>query len=107
MSTKSAITATVLFSLTVLTLMMNGSIHKAVALPANEVTTTYYETAAKTKEVGSSTLLCNGERIKEGSATRYFKRTSDPCNSFPRDSGGSDLPCEFLDQGCSPLPQKR
>jgi hypothetical protein len=107
MSTKSGITATVLFSLTVLTLMMNGSIHKAVALPANEVATTYYETAAKTKEVGSSTLLCNGQRVMEGRATLYSRRTSEPCNLPPHDSGGSGLPCEFLAQGCSPFPRQR
>jgi hypothetical protein len=107
MSTKSGITATVLFSLTVLTLMMNGSIHKAVALPPNRVTTTYYETAAKIKVVGSSTLSCNGKLVIKGSETDHSSERSSPCNSSPRDSGGSGLPCEFLDQGCSPLPQKR
>lgn len=106
MSTKSGITATVLFSLTALTLLMDGSIHKAVALPLNEVTTTYYETAAKTNEVGSSTLLCNGQRIREGRVTRYSSRTSEPCNSSPPSPEGT-LPCEFLAEGCSSLPRQR
>jgi hypothetical protein len=107
MSTKSGITATVLFSLTVLTLMMSGSIHKAVALPPNRVTTTYYETAAKTKKVGSFTLYCSGQSVVKGRETDYSSERSSPCNLPPRDSGGSGLPCEFLAQGCSPLPQRR
>lgn len=107
MSIKSGITATVLFSLTVLTLMTAGSIRKAVALPPNRIMTTYYETAAKTKKVGSSTLSCNGQLVMKGRETDHSSERSESCNSSPRDSGGSDLPCEFLAQGCSPLPRQR
>jgi Family of unknown function (DUF6289) len=80
MSRKLGITATVLSSLTVLTLLINGSSQNAVALPANEITTTYYETAAKTTVVGESTLSCSGQRSMDGRKTPHFKRSSSPCN---------------------------
>jgi hypothetical protein len=106
MSRKFGITATVLFSLTVLTLLINGSSQNAVALPANEITTTYYETAAKKTVVGESTRSCDGHSIMDGRKTPHFKRSISPCNSSPRPPE-VQLPCEFLVQGCSPFPQKR
>ncbi len=107
MSTKSGLAAAVLFSLSGLTLLINASSQKAVALPPNEVTTTYYKTAAKTDAVGEFTLFCDGQRVMEGHRTSYSSRSSSPCNPSPPPQNGSDLPCEFLAQGCSPLPKQR
>ncbi len=107
MPTKLGMTANLLFSLTVFTLLMTTSSQNAVALPANEVTTTYYTTASKTQEVGESTLLCNGQRSMEGRKTSFSSRSSSPCNPSSPPLNGSGLPCEFLAQGCSNLPGKR
>jgi Family of unknown function (DUF6289) len=53
----------------------------AQACPSNEVTTTYYSTAAKTTIVGERTLLCDcGGIIGWGSQTAYHTKTSFPCN---------------------------
>jgi hypothetical protein len=104
---KFGITVTVLSSLTVLTLLMHNSSQNAVALPANRVTTTYYKTADMKTKVGSFTLYCNGKSVMKGHETDYSSDNSSPCNPSPRSSGGSELPCEFLAEGCPAFPQKR
>lgn len=52
----------------------------ALALPANEVTTTYYSSADHTTVVGEKTLLCQGGISKWGRVTRWYERSSTPCN---------------------------
>lgn len=51
-----------------------------LALPANEVTTTYYSNAARTDVVGEKTLFCQGGTSKWGRVTRWYERSSTPCN---------------------------
>jgi hypothetical protein len=51
-----------------------------LALPSNEVTTTYYNDAAHTTVVGEKTLLCQGGISKWGRVTRWYERSSTPCN---------------------------
>ena len=85
-----------------------GFMQAAFALPAKEVLTTYYSDAPKRYEVGSRELLCNGQIVKEGIATRYFRRTvGQTCSS-----GGlpnPTVPCEFRadDLACRNLPTPR
>jgi Family of unknown function (DUF6289) len=106
MSAKSFIAATALFSATALPLLAISTSQNAVALPANEVTTTYYSNVSKTNEVGELTLFCNGQRAMQGRKTAYASRSSSPCNSSPKPPSQSGLPCEFLAQGCSHLPEQ-
>jgi hypothetical protein len=51
-----------------------------LALPANEVTTTYYSNAARTEIVGEKTLLCQGGISKWGNVTQWYERSSISCN---------------------------
>ena len=106
MSSSSFLTTAVLVSLTAMPFLAIAS-QNAIALPANEVTTTYYSDASKTNEVGEMTLLCSGQRIIEGRRTAYASRSSSPCNSGPNPPGQTGLPCEFLAKGCSQLPETR
>jgi Family of unknown function (DUF6289) len=107
MSTKSFIAATALLATTALSLLAIATSQNAVALPANEVTTTYYSNASKTEEVGELTLFCNGQRSIQGRKTAYASRSSSPCNSSPKPPSQEGLPCEFLAKGCSYLPERR
>jgi Family of unknown function (DUF6289) len=107
MSSSSFLTTAVLVSLTAMPFLAIATSQNAIALPANEVTTTYYSDASKTDEVGEMTLLCSGQRIIEGRRTAYASRSSSPCNSGPNPSGPTGLPCEFLAKGCSQLPETR
>ncbi|NJK40421.1 MAG: hypothetical protein HC934_01910 [Acaryochloridaceae cyanobacterium SU_2_1] len=78
------------------------------ALPAQEVTTTYFSDSSKTEAVGERILLCNGQRATWGRVTRYAVRSSEPCNGGgPTPPGPGPLPCEFLEAGCSPIPNRQ
>ncbi|BAZ40577.1 hypothetical protein NIES4101_65380 [Calothrix sp. NIES-4101] len=58
-----------------------GSIFSAVeALPSQEVETTYYSNASKTKVVGGSILSCYGGFKKWGKQTQYKTRFISPCD---------------------------
>jgi hypothetical protein len=108
MSSSSFLTTVALVSLTAVPILAIATSQNAIALPANEVTTTYYSDASKTDEVGEMTLLCSGQRIIEGRRTAYASRSSSPCNSGHNPpSGQTRLPCEFLAKGCSQLPETR
>ena len=51
----------------------------AYALPANDVTTSYFSDAAKTKLVGTVERTCAGGTIVFGRKTAFSTRTSDSC----------------------------
>jgi hypothetical protein len=78
----------------------------AHALPANEVTTTYYSDRSKAEAVGEITLYCTGQRSQWGRRTPYATQTSDPCDQgSPLPPPLGPFPCEFLASGCRSLPQ--
>lgn len=80
----------------------------AHALPANEVTTTYYSDRSKIEVVGEVILYCTGQKSQWGRRTPYGTQTSEPCHQGPPPPPpGGPFPCEFLTQGCSPLPRSR
>ena len=49
------------------------------ALPPNDVITTYFADAAKTKWVGEVELTCGGGIIKFGRTSQFLKKSSDSC----------------------------
>ena len=51
-----------------------------VALPPNDVTTTYFADAKKTKWVGEFELTCGGGHISFGHKSAFFTKTSDSCS---------------------------
>ena len=51
------------------------------ALPAYEVETFYFSSAALDNEVGYQILACSGGRYREGQVTRHYARVQTPCNS--------------------------
>lgn len=51
----------------------------AMARRANDVTTTYFADAARTKWVGEVELTCGGGIIKFGRTSAFSKRSSDSC----------------------------
>jgi hypothetical protein len=80
----------------------------ANALPANEVTTTYYSDRSKTVAVGEVILYCTGQRSQWGRRTPYGSQTSDPCNQGPPPPPPpGPFPCDFLAQGCRSLPRSQ
>ena len=64
-------------SVALLTLIAAGP---AAARPANDVTTTYFADAAKTKWVGEVELTCGGGVVSFGHRSAFFKRSSDSCS---------------------------
>ncbi len=52
----------------------------AVARTANDVTTTYFADAAKTKVVGFMELTCGGGVIRSGRTSRFTLKTTDSCS---------------------------
>jgi Family of unknown function (DUF6289) len=107
MSSSSFLPTAVLVSLTAMPFLAIATSQNAIALPAIEVTTTYYSDSSKTNEVGEMTLLCSGQRTLEGRRTAYSSQSSSPCNSGRNPPGQTRLPCEFLAKGCSQLPEAR
>lgn len=86
-----------------LPVLMFGTAITIKAVPANERETVYYSDATRTEEVGGYTLECDGSHFAWGSVSQYSSTSSTPCNR-PRPPGPGPLPCEFLEQGCSPIP---
>lgn len=95
-----------LLSISLATLAL-GVTTTVMALPAQEVTTTYYSDSSKTEAVGETILLCNGQRAKWGKMTGYAIRSSSPCNGGIPQPPADPLPCEFLQAGCSPIPNRQ
>lgn len=52
----------------------------AAARPANDVTTTYFADAKKTKWVGEFELTCGGGHVSFGHKSAFFTKTSDSCS---------------------------
>lgn len=50
------------------------------ALPANDVTTTYYANAGRTTVVGEVERTCGGGTITFGRKTKFYRQTSAPCS---------------------------
>ena len=108
MSAKSCLRVFTILSLCTVPVLAIGSAQKATALPSNEVTTTFYGDAKKTNEVGEMILSCNGGHSMVGRRTAYASRSSIPCNTTsPKPPKETKFPCEFLQEGCSPIPEQR
>lgn len=52
---------------------------EALALPSNEVETTYYSDATYSTQIGYRILFCNGSRYQEGTTSIYKQVYSTPC----------------------------
>jgi hypothetical protein len=51
----------------------------ALALPPNEVETTYFSDGTYSQQVGYKILFCSGARYQEGTTTIYKQVYSTPC----------------------------
>lgn len=65
---------------------------------------TYYSDASLTRVVGSWSN-CPGQKGLQGRRTKHSERETIQLRSPP--PGPGSLPCEFLKQGCRPLPSRR
>ena len=80
----------------------------ALALPSQEVSTTYYSDSNQSEVVGEVTLLCNGQRTQWGKKTRFASQSTEPCHGgSPPKPPSPNPPCEFLQTGCSPIPNRQ